>query len=137
MSNPLPEPSMKPGERSVLNEAYDTIPHNALALVAKVFALGNAQGRSTGWSNYPLRGDKSPLNHGIRHAYEATSLKISTAWAIVKCAQAAANLLMQIDNLMRLSADDNIAARKILDDRIYYALKSQEQNAPKSDSSDL
>lgn len=120
--------------RDPLNEAYDDIPPLGLRLVAKVMALGNAQGRGTQWKEYPMSGDTSPLNHAIRHCFQATNHERANSDMAVLCAKAAVNLLMQID-LLLLNAESRIEAVNMLDDKIHYATKQQKQDPQKSDQS--
>jgi len=58
---------MDKAKRDECGVRYDLIPPKILIAIAKVFAKGAARYGDENWKKSRLSGDKSPINHALKH----------------------------------------------------------------------
>ena len=79
-------------KRTPIDVRFDLIPPECLIAVAKVFSEGAAKYGDENWKKSRLSGDKSPINHALKHITnymagipddESEDLKVHLSHAIV------------------------------------------------------
>lgn len=135
MSN-IPQHSIKPGTRRPVHERHDLIPCIGLHLVAKIMAIGEAQGKGQEWRKYPRFGEDSCLNHALRHLND-TKRHTDRETQVYLVAKAAANLLMHCDILMdhMVHSHDYEKVLSNIDEKIKHATKEHEKAKAQSNKS--